>query len=124
MMYSKAMLFNDKEIANKILNTTPQKEQKALGRKIKNFNKQIWNEKCKKIVYLGNFYKFTQNKDLWETLLSTEGTTLVEASPYDRIWGIGLSEDDPRAQQRETWLGTNYLGDILTILRKNLLKNK
>ena len=73
-----------------------------------------------KLVYTGNKYKFTQNKELKEILLATRGTTLVEASPNDKIWGIGLTADNPKAQKRETWEGKNLLGEILTELRIEL----
>jgi hypothetical protein len=69
------------------------------------------------------FCQFSQNKDLLERLLSTAGTTLVEASPYDRKWGIGLSKDDPRAPYPDQWLGDNLLGQVLTEVRDELLKN-
>lgn len=61
-----------------------------------------------------------KNKELLEILMLTGDRTLVEASPYDKVWGIGLVEDDPRALNRETWLGTNWLGEVLTELRNNL----
>lgn len=120
MMASKARLFGDIETEKKIMASSSPKEQKALGREVKNFNVDKWNEVAKSFVYLGNYYKFTQNPELKEMLLATKGTTLVEASPYDKIWGIGLAEDDPRCQKRETWLGTNWLGETLTKLRNNL----
>ncbi len=72
------------------------------------------------IVYTGNYAKFTQNPELKEQLLATRATTLVEASPYDRIWGIGLGEDDVRAKNRQTWKGLNLLGEILTRVREAL----
>ena len=71
-------------------------------------------------MFQGNYAKFTQNPDLLKTLIDTIGTTLVEASPYDKVWGIGLAEDDPKALNRETWEGTNWLGEVLTDLRTYL----
>ena len=124
MMYSKATLFGDKEIAEKILKTSNPKEQKALGRLVKNFDNKIWQEQCREIVYKGNYAKFTQDGILKKQLLATAGTTLVEASPFDKIWGIGLAENDPRAKDRSKWLGTNLLGETLTKLREDLINNK
>ena len=74
------------------------------------------------IVSTGNHSKFTQNADLKATLFATAGTTLVEASPYDRIWGVGLAEDDLRIRDRKKWRGQNRLGEILTQLREDLMK--
>ena len=122
MMYHKAKMFKDNEIAKKIMSTTSPKEQKALGRKVKNFNEGVWNGVAKQIVYSGNRFKFTQNKRLLDQLLQSAPKTLVEASPYDKIWGIGLAEDDKRAQDRSTWQGKNWLGEVLTNLRNDLLK--
>lgn len=122
MMYQKAMLFGDHKIAAEILIATHPKDHKSLGRKVKNFNASMWDSKCKQIVYDGNYAKFTQNPLLKQKLLATKGTTLAEASPLDRIWGIGLSDVDPRAKDRTKWLGTNWLGEILTQLRYELIK--
>jgi len=124
MMYMKAMCFADKEIAEKILKVNHPAEAKKLGRQVKNFNQKAWESVCKKFVYDGNYAKFTQNPKLKEKLFETAGTTLAEASPYDKIWGLGLAEDDPRAQNRETWQGKNWLGEILTQLREDLLKEE
>lgn len=117
MMYNKAILFGDLETAQKIMNTTSPKEQQALGRIVKNFDKDIWDLNAKSIVIKGNILKFSQNPKQKELLMSTEGTILVEASPFDKIWGIGLAEDDPRIFDRTQWQGTNWLGECLTIVR-------
>ena len=118
MMYGKATLFGDGETAGKILQAVSPKEQKALGRSIRNFDEHIWLLFREGIVYTGSYAKFSQNPALKEILLSTKGTTLVEASPYDRIWGIGLSENDPNAANRATWQGLNLLGETLTRVRE------
>ncbi|BCT30356.1 NADAR family protein [Bacillus velezensis] len=122
MMEQKALLMGDTEIAAEIMATgyNP-REYKALGRKVKPFDARLWHNKCKEIVYQGNLLKFTQNHELGKQLTATAGTTLVEASPYDTIWGIGLSAEDPRALNRGSWRGTNWLGEVLTNLRKNLI---
>lgn len=122
MMYQKAILFDDQETAKKVLSTTNPGKQKALGRQVKNFNQETWDNNCKQIVYDANYAKFTQNENLLKALLKTKGTTLVEASPVDAIWGIGLAEDDPRALDKNLWKGKNWLGEILTQLRENLIK--
>lgn len=121
MMYNKATLFDDFDIAEKILKTNNPKIQKGLGRQVSNFNLDVWNQNAKRVVYEGNYCKFTQNPDLLQKLLSTEGTILVEASPFDSIWGIGLSEDVARITPPEQWKGTNWLGEVLTQLRDDLL---
>lgn len=121
MMYAKAMLFNDAAIAEKILEATEPRDQKALGRKVKNFDPQVWEKEAKGIVYRANHAKFTQNPSLLEELLATAGTTLVEASPTDTIWGIGMTEDDPNALDRSKWKGTNWLGEVLTQLREDVM---
>lgn len=121
MMYGKAQLFGDRDIAARILQADHPRQQKALGRQIQRFDDELWDREAKNIVYRGNHAKFTQNPELLLVLLATAGQTLVEASPTDRIWGIGLSEDDPRIYQRATWRGTNWLGEVLTQLREDLL---
>lgn len=120
MMYKKAMLFSDTETADKILKAKHPKEQKALGRQVKNFSSQEWEKNCKKFVYDGNYAKFTQNSDLMKKLMDTGDSLLVEASPYDKIWGIGLNEEDAKITPEEQWPGKNWLGEVLTNLRHDL----
>ncbi|WP_417784326.1 NADAR family protein [Terasakiella pusilla] len=122
MMYSKAKLFNDDEIADEIMKVSDPKEHKAFGRKVRNFDTQVWNAEAKKIVYIGNREKFTQNEKLLAELMATGDTKLVEASPYDKIWGIGLESSDPAATDPTKWKGTNWLGEILTTLRDDIRK--
>ena len=120
MMEQKALLFDDQDIADEIMKTNNPKKQKTLGRKVANFDPEKWNEEAKAIVYKGNYAKFTQSESLLTELLDSYGTTLVEASPYDKIWGIGLAEDDVRALDRSTWKGSNWLGEVLTNVRDDL----
>jgi len=120
MMYKKALMFHDYKIASDIMKADRPREQKALGRKVSNFNKDVWEKYCKEIVYDANMAKFTQNPDMLEELMFTVGKTLVEASPKDDIWGIGLKEDDPLAQDRATWKGTNWLGEAIQRVRTEL----
>lgn len=122
MMAEKARLFKDDKTLELILKSTNPKEQKALGRRVKDFEENIWNKHAKEIVKRGNVAKFSQNTYLLNMLEKTKGTTLVESSPYDKIWGIGLIDSDPRALKRSTWLGQNWLGEILTEIRKDLFK--
>ena len=121
MMYCKAMLFTDFEAAKKILAEHNPRRVKELGRQVRRFNDDTWYVFRWRFVYAGNKYKFTQCEDLKEKLFSTQRTTLVEASPYDKIWGIGLKEGDPKTKQRSTWEGKNLLGEILTELRIELM---
>ena len=122
MMAEKARLFDDKKILIKILASTEPRDQKALGRLVQGFDKAKWDAIAREIVYKGCVAKFSQNPKLKEALLATEGTTMVEASPVDCIWGIGLAEDDPRALDRSKWLGTNWLGEVLDRVREEFLK--
>lgn len=123
MMYNKAILFSDIQTANKILKTKNVREQKALGRQVANFDLNIWVQKSMEIVYKGNKAKFKQNKEYLELLISTNGKTIVEASPTDSIWGIGLLESDEKSKNIMKWKGTNFLGIVLTELREELNGN-
>lgn len=120
MMHGKAVLFGDAESARKILAADHPRQHKALGRKVTPFDGAKWNAARIEIVRAGNHAKFTQNPDLLAQLLATAGTELVEASPYDKIWGIGLAATDARAQDPAQWKGQNLLGKILTELRDHL----
>lgn len=122
MMYKKAMLFNDHEIAQEILMAPDPRDQKELGRQVKGFKSDVWEKHAKQIVYDACVLKFKQNPKLLEILMSTAGSLLVEASPYDKVWGIGLAEDDPRIHDPANWQGTNWLGEVLTILREDILE--
>lgn len=117
MMYHKALLFGDTTVASQILNTRLPRDIKELGRQVKGFDERVWTSNRENIVYHGNRYKFLQHPLLLAALKKTRGTTLVEASPHDTIWGIGLRDTDPRAQSRTTWKGLNLLGKTLTRLR-------
>jgi ribA/ribD-fused uncharacterized protein len=121
MMYGKALLFGDAEIAAEILEAASPKQHKALGRKVRHFAEPAWKAQREQIVADGSRAKFTQNPELRQALLDTAGTELVEASPFDRIWGIGLAAGDRRADDPSQWRGQNLLGKILTRLRDELL---
>jgi ribA/ribD-fused uncharacterized protein len=120
MMFGKATLFGDAAVAAQILATPDPRKQKALGRKVAGFDDARWRAAREAIVMTGNRAKFTQSPELLAQLLATRGTVLVEASPTDRIWGIGLAATNPLAQDPKTWRGQNLLGKILTQLRDEL----
>lgn len=120
MMHQKALTFNDTDIASIVMLTSDPKEQKALGRKIKGFNKEAWDKVCVGIVYTGNLAKFIQNKDLKDILLSTGSRILVEASPYDSVWGIAMGEDIPGVENPANWKGLNLLGWSITMVKQQL----
>ena len=118
-MYHKALLFNDSDIATQILAATTPIEVKALGRQVKDFDEEIWKENRYRIVKEANILKFTQHSDLKEKLLATKGKMLVEASPRDRIWGIGYGAKNALAN-KESW-GLNLLGLVLVEIRDEML---
>lgn len=120
MMAGKAKLFNDYEVLEQILNAETPNQAKSLGRKVKNFDPKIWDEHKYEIVQQGNLLKFSQRGKFKEFLLSTNDKILVEASPYDTIWGIGMLETDPRAENPSQWNGENLLGFALMQVRDKL----
>lgn len=123
MMAEKARLFNDEETRQKIISSGHPRDAKNLGREVKGFNDPLWTENRFAIVLNGNRHKFTQNESHLQKLLSTGSKLLVEASPDDRIWGIGLAEEDkPAVLSPLTWNGLNLLGFVLTELRAELSK--
>ncbi|MEK6828787.1 MAG: NADAR family protein [Nanoarchaeota archaeon] len=124
MMYKKALMFGDFESAKKVMATSNPKEQKQIGREVKGFKDDVWIKYCRKIVYDANVAKFTQNPDLLKTLMDTGEAILVEASPYDKRWGIGLGAENPFAQDRSTWQGLNWLGEAITQVRKDIKSGK
>lgn len=124
MMYKKAMLFGDALKAEEILKQDHPKDAKQKGREVSGFEREEWESNCKRFVYDGNYAKFTQNPALLKILMNTHDTKLIESSPADSIWGIGLSEADAKKIPEEQWPGTNYLGEILTKLREDLKKQK
>jgi ribA/ribD-fused uncharacterized protein len=123
MMWKKAMLFGDTDSAEKVLKAGHPSDAKKLGRAVKGFIREEWEANCKRFVYDGNYAKFTQNEDLRKKLMETGDTLLVEASPYDAIWGIGMDEATAKKTPANQWPGTNWLGEVLTELRENLKKN-
>lgn len=113
MMWRKAILFHDENMAKKILAASTPKEQKALGRRVAGFDASVWEREAVEIVRQGNILKFMQNPELEKILLATLPYHLVEASPYDTIWGIGRGVDAPGIENPRTWRGKNLLGKAL-----------
>lgn len=120
MMAEKARLFNDREVQNEILASKSPAEAKNLGRKVANFNENLWNEHRFEIVCKGNYHKFYQNEDLKKFLLNTGDRIIVEASPMDAIWGNGHAKDHPNAFNAKMWRGLNLLGFALMVVRDEL----
>ncbi len=117
MMAQKALLFNDKKSFYKIMAADSPREYKAIGRRIKGFNQDVWDKHKYDIVYKGNYAKFSQNKALRRFLENTGDKILVEASPFDEVWGIKMSEDNPDIYNPEKWNGQNLLGFVLMDVR-------
>ncbi|MCL4134722.1 UNVERIFIED_CONTAM: hypothetical protein GTU68_023988 [Idotea baltica] len=124
MMYYKAKLFDDFEMMEKIMETTSPARVKKLGRKVKGFDEEIWRKNRRKIVEKVLLHKFKQNKDILVKLLSTKGSKLYEASPYDKIWGIGLVESNARLMDKSRWPGENLLGELLMKVRSKLIRSR
>ena len=120
MMYKKAKLFSDHEMAKQILKEKDPSIHQRLGRQIKGFIPKKWDNHKIGIVWYANYLKFTQHEDLKERLLATENRILAEASPYDLIWGIGFSANDEMALDEKNWKGQNLLGKVLMSVRASL----
>lgn len=120
MMEQKARLFDDEVIADKIMSSDDPSIIKKLGKEVSNFVQKVWDKHKYSIVYTGCYAKFSQNSELKKEMLSTGNKTFVEASPYDRIWGIGLGENHPNADNPSKWRGENLLGKALTEVRDHL----
>ena len=120
MMAEKARLFGDEESREKILKADGPKAAKQLGRGVKNFDDARWQAHRFEFVVAGNLAKFSQNRELGNFLLGTGDQVLVEASPLDRIWGIGLGANAEHATNPAQWRGLNLLGFALMEVRKKL----
>lgn len=118
MMHQKALLFNDNDIANKIMSAKYPKEQKKLGRLVKNYDNDTWDKNRYDIVKKGLREKFLQNEDLKNELLKYKGWVIVEASPEDSLWGIGFHQSNA-LENKDKW-GLNLLGKILTELTNEI----
>lgn len=124
MMASKAIVFDDKEMYLKIRNSSDPASQKAYGRAVKGYDDKVWNKERLDFVFAANMFKFAQNEKMKKLILSTKGKVLVEASPKDKIWGIGLDRYDAIRTPESKWPGKNYLGKVLMLVRECLDENK
>lgn len=118
MMAMKALCMNDDVSYKKIMNSSDPQYIKQLGRKVENYDDKKWSEQRYDVVVFGNYLKFNQNNKLREWLISTKDQLIVEASPTDKIWGIGLSVKDARAGKE--WQGDNLLGKAIMEVREKL----
>jgi ribA/ribD-fused uncharacterized protein len=119
-MYMKATLFHDNSTAQQILHATTPFDAKRLGRQVKPFDAKMWDEQCENVVLRACLMKFHQNSELRNFLLSLGDSIIAEASPHDRIWGIGLAPTNPQAKNPATWKGRNLLGKVLMRTRAAL----
>ena len=118
MMAMKALCMKDYLSYTKIMNSTDPKYMKQVGRNMKNYDDKKWSEQRYDVVVFGNFLKFNQNIELREWLINTKDQLIVEASPIDKIWGIGLSVKDAYAGKK--WQGDNLLGKAIMEVREKL----
>lgn len=120
MMIGKARLFGDEATAAQMIGAPHPGAVKALGRQVQGFDQAKWEMHCFDLVVAGNVAKFSQHPDLGEYLSRTGNRVLVEASPLDRVWGIGLAAADPRSDDPDQWRGRNLLGFALMCARARL----
>ncbi|PZT76998.1 MULTISPECIES: NADAR family protein [unclassified Streptomyces] len=120
MMAGKARLFGDAEAEELAVAAKSPAQAKKAGRLVRDFDDAVWQRERFALVTAGSVHKFRQNAELGAFLRGTGDRVLVEASPMDRIWGIGLAADDPRAQDPAAWRGLNLLGFALMAARAEL----
>lgn len=127
MMAEKARLFKNEDIRMKIIESKSPAAAKKLGRQVEGFDQKVWEANRFEIVVRGNLSKFSQNKNLKEFLIKTNKRVLVEASPVDPIWGIGIAEDHNNASNPRKWRGLNLLGfalmEVRDLLKENINEN-
>lgn len=120
LMAEKAYLFGDMETYALIMDAKDPLDHKYYGRNVKNFREWEWDLEKEKIAYHGNLAKFSQNKELKDLLLKTKEKHLVEGSPFDVIWGVGIHFEDALIKNPRNWTGKNLLGKILMQVRSDL----
>ena len=117
-MWKKAITFGDTEIAEKILNAGTAKECKDLGRAVRNYDDSVWSKIRVDVMYAGNLAKYTQHLPSQVELLKyPKEAVWVECNPRDKIWAIGMDEEDPRVGNQSLWQGQNLLGYVITKVR-------
>jgi ribA/ribD-fused uncharacterized protein len=121
MMAQKARLFGDTSTLDRILKASSPGAAKSLGREVSGFEQSLWENHRFEYVVRGNLAKFEAHKDIAEFLLNTGNKVLVEASPVDSVWGIGLAPEDEKARDPNKWQGLNLLGFALMVVRERLL---
>ena len=120
MMTTKALLFRDFKMAQKIMATTDPNQHRLLGRNIQGFRDDVWDQNKQAIVQAITDLKFSQNEKLANLLLLTENKELVEAASWDSVWGIGMGIEHPTITNKSTWRGQNLLGLVLMETRRKL----
>jgi ribA/ribD-fused uncharacterized protein len=120
MMAGKALAFGDEDVFNAIMLATNPRDHKALGRQVRNFDADVWNQVAREIVYEGNIAKFTSTDTFKDYLLGTDDLYMVEGAIYDAVWGVKLAWDDPKIEDPANWQGTNWLGETLMRVRSTL----
>lgn len=121
MMAAKAWRFGDSIALSQVMGTSDPKKQKAIGRTVKGFDQAAWSKEARDLVYPAIYAKFTQHEQLKQLILSTDSRWIVEASPYDTVWGIGMDYLDPNIETPSAWKGTNFLGQISMRVRQNIV---
>jgi ribA/ribD-fused uncharacterized protein len=124
MMYQKALTFSDTKTANEILLTSSPRKCKGLGKATKGFENAVWDKVKSQVVEQGSYLKYTRSEELKKKLLATGDRELIEASPFDRVWGVGFNPEQCRQGKksgawRELW-GQNLLGKALMTTRKRI----
>lgn len=122
-MHKKAITFGDEEIAEKIYELDDPRQIKRLGREVKNYSEDIWNNIREEVMYEGVKAKFEQDGLCNYCLLQYPNETYIEGSPFDKIWGVGIKYDDDKIFEPSNWHGKNLLGKILTRVRNEILEN-
>lgn len=122
MMAGKALLFDDSEIFDRIMQVKQPREHKELGRLVHNFIPDLWDSHAEELVFRGSCFRAIQRKDYRDMLLAGEGKTFVEGNKDDKIWGVGLHWDDPAILEPANWRGKNLLGKVHNRVQKYIIE--
>lgn len=120
LAWRKAVLFGDAHAAERILRAESPTKAKAIGRSVTPFNDEVWKAHRLEVAVAGNIAKFSAHPELADYLAQTGHKVLADASPIDRVWGIGLAADDPSAKDPQLWPGLNIMGFSLMEARSQL----